>query len=224
MMKLRFLLSFVLLLTALSSTAQNWDNIQRSGEYYYGIGHGATREEATERAMAELVGMIATHVSSEFVGIDDETNTNGSIEHKSRVLNCVKTYSQSTLTNVQKWPVGEEPNITMRCYIKRSELSRIYENRIAKAKDMTLIARQALEKGKIDMALQYYYWAYSLIRSVQRPNEVKDNDGHILVNWIPARLNDIMSDVNVRFDKRDGDFVDLLFTYKGQPVSSLEFN
>lgn len=223
-MKLRFLLSFVLLLMALSSTAQNWDNIQRSGEYYYGIGHGTTREEATERAMAELVGMIATHVSSEFVGIDDETNTNGSIEHKSRVLNCVKTYSQSTLTNVQKWPVGEEPNITMRCYIKRSELSRIYENRIAKAKDMVLIANEAQQKAKIDMALQYYYWAYSLIRSVQRPNEVTDNEGHILVNWIPARINDILSDVSIGFDKRDGDCVDLFFNYKGKPVSSLEFN
>lgn len=205
-------------------TAQNWDYIRSSGEYYYGIGHGATREEATRLAMAELVGMIATHVSSEFIGIDDETNTNGSIDHKSRVLNCVKTYSQSTLTNVEKWPVGTEPDITMRCYIRKSELSRIYENRIAKAKDMTVIAGEALAKGKIDMALQYYYWAYSLIRSVQRPNEVKDQDGHILVNWIPARINTILSDVSVSFEKRDGDFVDLLFSYKGQPVSSLEFN
>lgn len=218
-----YLIASLLMATA-NGKAQNWDDILRSGNYYYGVGTGATKEEATDRAMAELTGMIATHVSSEFVGIDDETNTNGSIDHKSRVLNCVRTYSQSTLTNVGKWVKGEEPNVTVRCYIKKSELARIYDNRIAKAKDMTLIARQALEKGKIDMALQYYYWAYSLIRSVQRPNEVKDNDGHILVNWIPARLNDIMSDVNVRFDKRDGDFVDLLFTYKGQPVSSLEFN
>ena len=33
--------------------------------------------------------------------------------------------------------------------------------------------RQALEKSKVDMALQYYYWSYSLIRSLQKPNEVK---------------------------------------------------
>lgn len=218
-------LSFtILLILSLGVSAQNWDHICHSGEYYYGIGRGTTREEATERAMAELVGMIATHVSNEFIDIDDETNINGSIDHKSRVLNCVKTYSQSTLTNVQKWAVGTEPDITIRCYIKKSELSRIYESRIAKAKDMAVIAGEALGKGKIDMALQYYYWAYSLARSVQRPDEVKDQDGHILVNWIPARINSILGDVSVSFEKRDGDFVDLLFNYKGQPVSSLEFN
>lgn len=216
--------SILLFFVSLCTSAQNWDYIQHSGEYYYGVGRGATREEATKRAMAELAEMIATHVSNEFVDIDEITDANGSVDHKSRVLNCIKTYSQSTLTNVQKWPVGSEPNITMRCYIKQSELSRIYENRIAKAKDMTVIAGEALQKSKIDMALQYYYWAYSLIRSVQRPNEVKDNAGHILVNWIPARINDILGDVSVSFDRRDGDFVDLLFKYKGNPVSSLEFN
>jgi hypothetical protein len=89
---------------------------------------------------------------------------------------------------------------------------------------MVYIAGEAKKKGKIDMALQYYYWAYSLIRSVQRPDEVTGEDGRILVNWIPLRINEILGDVDVKFDHRDGDFVDLLFTYQGQPVSSLEFN
>lgn len=219
-----FLSVIALLVVSLAGQAQNWDYIRSSGEYYYGVGVGATEAEASEAAMAELVGMIATHVSSEFFGIEDETNTNGNIDHKARVLNCVRTYSQSTLTNVEKWVVGKEPNVTVRRYMKRSELARIYEARIAKAKDMVYIAGEAKKKGKIDMALQYYYWAYSLIRSVQRPDEVTGEDGRILVNWIPLRINEILGDVDVKFDHRDGDFVDLLFTYQGQPVSSLEFN
>ncbi len=222
--KKRMALLLILLLCGITMWGENWDQIVSSGDYYYGIGHGATREEATERAMAEMTGAIATHVSSEFVGIDDETNTNGSIDHKSRVLNCVRTYSQSTLTNVGKMSRGKEPDIAMLCYIKKSELFHIYENRIAKAKDMVLIANEALSKTKIDMALQYYYWAYSLVRSVQRPNEVKDQNGYLLMNWIPVRINEILSDVSVKFEKRDGDFVDMLFNYKGRPVSSLEFN
>ena len=219
-----FLTAIALLLASLAGQAQNWDNIRSSGEYYYGVGVGATEAEASEVAMADLVSMIATHVSSEFVGIEDESNTNGKIDHKTRVLNCVRTYSQSTLTNVQKWVLGKAPNITVRRYMKRSELARIYESRIAKAKDMVNIAGEAKKKGKIDMALQYYYWAYSLIRSVQRPNEVTGEGGRILMNWIPLRINEILSEVNVKFDHRDGDFVDLLFTYRGQPVSSVEFN
>lgn len=213
-----------LMLTPLCMTAQNWDQIRTSGQYYFGVGTAETEAEASERAMADLIGSIATSVSSEFIGIDDETSTNGNVDHKSRVLNCVRTYSQSTLTNVEKWIVGKEPNVTVRRYIKKSELARIYEDRIAKARDMVSIGDEALQKGKIDMALQYYYWAYSLIRSVQRPNDVKDASGRILVNWLPIRINEILGEVEVKFERRDGDFVDLLFTYQGRPVSSLEFN
>ena len=223
-MKKSTLLAIAMLWMLHGVQAQNWDYIRTSGEYYYGVGSGTTEAEASERAMAELVGMIATSVSSEFIGIDDETNHNGNIDHKGRVLNCVRTYSQSTLTNVEKWVMGKEPDVTVRRYMKRSELARIYEARIAKAKDMAEIAEEALDKGKVDMALQYYYWAYSLIRSVQRPDEVKNEKGRIMVNWLPIRIKEILSDVKVKYEQRDGDFVDVLFTYKGQPVSSLEFN
>ncbi|MBR0038152.1 MAG: hypothetical protein IJP70_11025 [Bacteroidales bacterium] len=203
--------------------AQNWDYIQSSGEYYYGVGHGKTEYEASEQAMADLVGMIATNVSHEFVGLTDETNTNGSVDHKTQVLNCVKTYSQSSLTNVEKWVIGKEPNVTVRRYMKRSELARIYDGRIAKAQDMIFMASESEKRGKVDMALQYYYWAYSLIRSVQRPNEVKDQEGHLLINWLPLMIDDVLSKVSVAFENRDGDYVDLLFNYNGKPVSAIEF-
>ena len=211
------------MLSPLTMVADNWDFIQLSGEYYYGVGQGATVAEASEQALADLVSMIATHVSNDFMSLEDETIKNGTVDHQSRVRNCVKSYSQSSLSNVKKWIEGEAPNITVRCYMHRSELARIYDGRIAKAKDMMLIAKESLERGKVDMALQYYYWAYSLVRSVQHPNEVKDDKGHVLVNWLPLKIDEILSDINVKFEKRDGDFVDLLFDYKGKPVSCLEF-
>jgi hypothetical protein len=119
---------------------------------------------------------------------------------------------------------GHSPNITARVFMLKSELARVFDNRIANAKDMLVIARECMDNRKIDMALQYYYWAYSLIRSVQFPNEVKDENGKILINWIPFRIEQILSDINVAFDKKDGDFANLRFTYQGAPVSSLEFN
>lgn len=217
------ILAMLLLLLPLGMTAQNWDYIRTSGEYYYGVGHGQTEVEASEQAMADLVSMIATNVSSEFLGLEDETNTGGRIQHKSKVLSCVRTYSQSTLTNVEKWVTGEAPNVTVRRYMKRSELAHIYENRIAKAKDMIAIADEAVGRTKIDMALQYYYWAYALLRTIQRPNEVTDAMGRVLVNWLPVRIEDILDKIQVAFEKREGDCVDLLFSYDGQPLSSLEF-
>ena len=222
-MQKKRLFLIALVLFPLGIIAQNWDYIQNSGEYYYGVGYGQTEVEASKAAMADLVDMIATNVSSEFVELEDETNTDGNIDHKSKVLKCVRTYSTSTLTNVEKWVLGEAPNFTVRRYMKRTELASIYDSRIEKAKDMIVIAEEALQKTNIDMALQYYYWAYSLLRSIQRPNEVKDSHGRVLINWLPVKIDEILSGVQVVFKQRDGDEVDLLFTYNGHILSTLDF-
>lgn len=224
MLKRIYIIGAIVVSTILAH-AESWDYIRTSDEYFYGVGVAATEEEADKAAMANLVSQIATNVSADFTQIDDVTTRNGNVDHKSRVLSCVKTYSQTTLTNANKWgPEGKAPNITVRRYMKKSELARIFDNRIAKAKNMLAIADECLDNKKIDMALQYYYWAYSLIRSVQFPNEIKDERGRIIVDWIPVKIDQILSDINVIFDKKDGDFTDLFFHYKGEPVSSLEFS
>lgn len=226
MMRKPFLL-LLLICTPLLSWAESWDYITSSGEYYFGVGHGATEDEADKAALAALVGQIATHVSSDFQEIDDQTTANGTIDHKQRVLNCVNTYSQATLTNAHRWPAegaeGKAPNLTVRRYMKRSELQRIYEGRIARALDMMTIGDESLEKCQIDMALEYYYHAYALIRSVQYPNEVRDAAGRILVNVLPAKIRQVLSGIRVEFDHRDEERVNLLFLYDGRPVTSLGF-
>lgn len=219
----KFFLLFLTICVSLLTKAQNWDDIQTSGEYYFGVGHGKTEFEADKAAMEALVSQIATNVSNDFMQIDDERTVNGTTEHKQRVLNCMKTYSQATLTNCERWPIGKEPDVTVRRYIKRSELQRIFQNRIEKAKGMVEIAEECLQDRKIDMALQYYYWAYSLIRSVQYPNEVKGKDGRLLVDVLPRRIRDILGKIRVGFIDRVDNRVNLSFLYDGKPVSSLEF-
>ena len=98
----RFYIIGVILVFAILAHAENWDYIRTSGEYYYGVGVAATEEEADKAAMANLVSQIATSVSADFTQIDDVTTRNGNVDHKSRVLNCVKTYSNATLTNTEK--------------------------------------------------------------------------------------------------------------------------
>ncbi len=222
-MRIRLLSAVLCLCLTQCVIAQNWDHIQHSGEYYYGVGTGDSEVEADKAALAFLTSQIASHVSSDFTKIDDITRKDGEYDHKSKVLMCVKTYSQSTLTNTERWVVGKEPNVTVRRYIKRSELSRIFDNRIAKAKDMVTLAHDCLQDAKVEIALQYYYWAYSLIRSVQFPDEVKDDEGRILTDWLPIKIDDILSGITVEFDGREDNYVDLLFYYEGEPVSSLEF-
>ena len=223
-MKRRIINLWLLLLVLCPALeAQNWDYIRSSGEYYYGSGTGKTEAEADKAALNDLVQMIAVHVSSDFQSQTDETQTNGNIDHKTYVRNCVSTYSSSALTNVEKWTEGKEPEVTVRRYMLRSELDKIYEKRIEKIRDMVAIADGALEKAKVDMALQYYYWAYSLARSLQHPTEAKDEAGHSLVTLLPVKIRGILEDISVAFEKREGDCVDLVFNYKGRPVSGLDF-
>lgn len=220
----RNILYFVGLCISFTIHAQNWDHVIGSNEYYFGESMAATEEEADRQALSKLCSMIAIHVSSDFTGDAVQTNTNGKIDHKEYVRQCINTYTTSTLTNCERMVMGNEPKVTVRRWMKRSELAKIYELRITKAKDMLNIASEALEKNKIGIALQYYYWAYALICSVQHPNDVKDKEGHILVNWILPQMRYILSDIKITTTATDADNVDLMFTYKGTPVSELEFN
>lgn len=212
-----------LLLMPFAMYSQNWDYIRNSGEYYYGESMASTEAEADKGALAQLVSMIAVHVSSDFTQSYEHNGNATELTHNQYVRNCIQTYSSSTLTNCEKMTIGSEPNITVRRWIKRSELAYIFESRIAKAKDMVEMAKEAVEKRKLGMALQYYYWAYSLIRSVQYPNEVKDDEGHLLINWILPQMRNILSDIKVTIDRIDGENIDLLFTYKGSSISEVEF-
>lgn len=220
----RFYIIIAIVTLTLHSYAQNWDYIQMSGEYYFGEGEADSEVEADQIALADLCSKISTHVSSDFRSTYNQITKNQNISDEEFVYQCLKTYTSSTLTNCEKDVLEAKGKKIVRRWMKRSELSRIYESRISKAKDMVEMAAEALERNKVGLALQYYYWAYSLICSIQYPDEVKDAEGHVLVAWIKTKMRYILGDIKVKTECRDGDNVDLLFFYKGTPVSELEFN
>lgn len=224
-MKKTLFLIIALLGFAVGTMAQNWDNMLNSDEYYCGEGYSDTNEKAKNLALADLTGKIASSVSSDFIYLIDETNANGDIDHKSKVLNCIKTYSQSSLTNIKMWEVSPPPKCKVRCYIEKSEIERMFGNRVEKAKGYLAMVDEYLARRKVDTALKYCYWAYSLIRSVQYPNEVKDENGNPLVVSIENKITEILDKIDVTFESRDEhNRVIFLFTYEGEPVSSLEFS
>ena len=221
----RIIILIVLIVSAFEYMhSQNWDYIVNSGEYYYGEAVSDTEEQADKDALARLCSMIAVNVSSNFGSTYSHTVKDNKMEHNEFVRQCILTYTSSTLTNCERMTMDSGSQKIVRRWMRRSELSRIYESRIAKARDMVTMAGEALEYNKVGIALQYYYWAYSLLCSIQYPNEVKDDKGHILVNWIPSQMRYILSDIKVVIDQIDDENIDLLFTYKESPVSELEFN
>ena len=200
--------------------AQNWTEIQHSGKYYYGVGHGATMKEAREDARNQISNMIMTHIESDFKHLTDYTNTNGEVgDHHEHVQSYIKSCSHATLTNVEEYSEeGTPPNCVVKLFMARSEVEHIYEGRINKAKQHLKNADTYLAENKVDIALKEYYWAYMLIQSVQFPNDVKDDAGRVLVAIIPEKMEEILNDINVYFEKKVGYEAYFIFTYKGNPI------
>ena len=211
-------------LISLCCYAETWDEVVNSGNYYYGIGKAATQEEAYNMAWTEMLNSIVVHVSSDFEMISEENTINGQTDSRQKVMDCMKTYSQGTFTNVGSMTRGKAPNIEVLRYMKRSELKNVYAHRTEAARSWAELADEALGKRKVDMALQYYYWAYSLVRSVQYPYEVKDAQGRALATELPRKIQETLGKIDVKYESQDGDFVNLLFLYDGKPVSCLDFS
>lgn len=217
------LLLITLFLLPLVVSAQNWDYIRESGEYYYGVGTGQNVDEARNGAMNNLTSSIITHISSTFDQNYFQKNVNGNLDFTEAMQSCVKSYSQASVANLQVWVVKGSKENEVRVYVPRGEVKKMFDLRVDRAMDMMSLAEEELETGKIDMALEYYYWAYSLIRSVQYPSQVKDKQGRVIIDKIAKKIKSILSDISVKYERRDGDNVDMLFSYKGKPVSSLIF-
>ncbi len=220
----KYFLFFLFACYPLLMVADNWDYIESSDDYYHGIGRGSTIEEADKSALSALISTISImNVTSGFTQLDEETHINGSIEHRTRIENCVKTYVTGSLANCGRLLRGKEPNVEVLRYMKRSELARIYDARIEKAKNMVKTGDECLEKLMIDMALQDYYWAYSLLRSVQYPDEVKDDDGKILTTLLIHKIEEALRNIRIDIINREGERVNLSFRYDDKPVTSLRF-
>ena len=211
------------------SFSQSWDEVKRNTEtYLFGEGWGATVDEADQQALSSLTSKISVVVSSDFSIIEDERTTNGILDASSYTNLKLQTYSSATLTNTERIVIENDADQThIGRYIKRSEINRIFEGRIRTIKGYIRLGKEAEKVYKIDDALRNFYWAFSLLKSVQHPSEVTyddDSEGKTYpLTWLPQRISSIMKDLEVKVIGNDSINVDLSFTYKGNKVSSLDF-
>lgn len=210
--------------------SQSWDEVIRDTDtYLWGEGRGTTIEEADQYALASLISKISVVVSSDFSMTEEETTVNGEIDATSYVNMKLQTYANATLTNTERIVIEQkEGDVWVGRFIKRTELDHIFEGRIRTIKEYIRLGGVAEESCKIDDALRYYYWAYSLLKSVQRPAEISflnSDDGNEIhpLTWLPEKIKEILDDLDVKVVGNDGTHVDLQFTYQSKPVGSLDF-
>ena len=211
---------------ALTVTAQGVDGIKRNSSYLYGEGGGVTLQAAKEAALADLIQKISVTVHSDFTSKERELNQDGNVTSGAEYQSIIRSYSTATLTNVKTIVLKPEPDASVFLYIAKSEIDRIFESRVAKAKEFVGNADEALKNGQIDDALRYYYWSYCLVKSLRYPNEAKifvDGQERSLLAWLPTRIDDVMGKVKVQSRRTADNTYEITATYDGRPVRSMDY-
>lgn len=223
----RRLIFILFAFVALTASAQTWEQVRDSEDYIYGEGSGSTVTEADKQALANLISKIASNVQGESHSSLKTQNSNGQLNEESQFSQTVSTYSQATLTNTQQKVLKNEPDAYVVRWIKKSEIEKIFEARKRKALDLIETAVRAEKKGKVDDVLRNYYWALTLLKSLQYPNEVTytDEDGkeHVCTNWCKEKIDDTFYELKTIYDSREGNDIRLAITYKGKPVNSVDY-
>lgn len=217
--------SVLLCLFALSGVvcAQSVESIKSSNEYLSGEGWGESLKAADNAALQDLISKISVSVESQFENIEEEITDQVNVDSRSACRSVVNTYSQATLQNTQRIVIENEPDAHVFRYVKRSEVDKIFESRRLKVFDMVASATRAVEKGKIDDALRYYYWSYCLLQSIPGANSVADANGHILTHWIPKQMNEVFSGVTVQKVSEEDNIAEIRVMFKGMPVTSMDY-
>lgn len=216
----------VIITMALTVTAQGVDGIKRNSSYLYGEGGGVTLQAAKEAALADLIQKISVTVHSDFTSKERELNQDGNVTSDAEYQSIIRSYSTATLTNVKTIVLKPEPDASVFLYIAKSEIDRIFESRVAKAKEFVGNADEALKNGQIDDALRYYYWSYCLVKSLRYPNEAKifvDGQERSLLAWLPTRIDDVMGKVKVQSRRTADNTYEITATYDGRPVRSMDY-
>lgn len=216
----------IIITMALIVTAQGVDGIKRNSSYLYGEGGGATLQAAKEAALADLIQKISVTVHSDFTSKERELNQDGNVTSDAEYQSIIRSYSTAALTNVKTIVLKPEPDASVFLYIAKSEIDRIFESRVAKAKEFVGNADEALKNGQIDDALRYYYWSYCLVKSLRYPNEAKifvDGQERSLLAWLPTRIDDVMGKVKVQSRRTADNTYEITATYDGRPVRSMDY-
>lgn len=216
----------IIITMALTVTAQGVDGIKRNSSYLYGEGGGVTLQAAKEAALADLIQKISVTVHSDFTSKERELNQGGNVTSDAEYQSIIRSYSTATLTNVKTIVLKPEPDASVFLYIAKSEIDRIFESRVAKAKEFVGNADEALKNGQIDDTLRYYYWSYCLVKSLRYPNEAKifvDGQERSLLAWLPTRMDDVMGKVKVQSRRTADNTYEITATYDGRPVRSMDY-
>ncbi len=221
---MRKILFFVVcVVCAIGAKGQSWEMVASQPEtYYFGEGWGDSPEEADRNALQALLSQIKLNISVSTTQSDQYARTGNIVADNTYFESTFNSFGQASLENTMKIDLGRSPKFHIGRYIKRADVEKLWEGRRQKIHEMVNYALEAEEKGKVDVALRNYYWALALLQTMQRSGS-EQYMGHTLMPWLREKIDNILSDISVSQLERKIDDVELMFTFRGKPVTSLDF-
>lgn len=228
-----YAISLLYLLRSFTAFSQSVDQIKADrSTYIWGEGSGTTINKADQLALEMLIAQISVEVESKFSLLKQEVKAAGKSDFKEECHQMVSTYSSATLTNTERVVIGNEPDAKVFRYIKRSDITLIFQQRKQKILDFTANADKALRNNQLSDALKYYYWALSLLRSHPEGNAINYTPSNgiqsLLLSYLPQQINTIFTGLDYMVtevkDEPGQRSVLLDISYNSQPVQNLEYS
>ena len=192
--------------------------------YYYGHGYADDYEQALQKAKGQLVSDISVYVKSNTTGV---ISTEGnSMEER------IHTYTNMTqLREVETVVLSTEPKFHVFCYLTKSAVKSMFEERKSKMFSYFEEARRAEQELKMAEALRYYYWSLLVLKTL--PDDVAvtfvddDQKPHKMLLWLNTHIPEMLDNITFTPLQVTGDdkwkCVEVAVTYKGTPVADCEY-
>ncbi|MCT4599817.1 MAG: LPP20 family lipoprotein [Marinifilaceae bacterium] len=222
------ILFLLIFLYSINLNAQSIREIKSNDKYLWGIGYGKTESLARDEALSNLVAKVSINIEREIKHQFEEDSKKRNSKAISDKYNCiVKSYSAMRLNNAKFITISKGKNSEVFCFVSRYEIKKVFKVREDKIADMLKLANKAQKRFKIDDALRYYYWAWTLLKTLPNCNHLSIpsiSGEYSLVTWIPDQIENIFDDVQVSFVSKDGNEVLLSFMYLGKMISSIDYS
>lgn len=226
----RLIIISIIYLLGYSAYAQvDINRIKNDKSYYTGEGEGVTKEDAHQNALAEIARQIQTNIlsASKEKHTDSETKTdnNSSFSSTHEQVSELAAVSSVSLRNVEMMELSPEPEAKVFCWVHKSEVERMYEERKKKVLGFIKTGKAAEKSLQIDDALRYYYWALMLNKGL---NTEIENDGEQMnaSSFAEYKIKTLIKNLEItvnecqNIDNRY--YVNANFKYCGHDVSSLQ--
>lgn len=201
----KLLITILITLLCAPVFAQNTASIRKGNSYIYAEGVADDADAADSMALDGIAEKLSMTV--ELPAPSPETKKALMLTY----LDDIKRECGMISTT------GKTTTVTR--YIQRSDVERIFDSRRRKVKEMLQIASTADRKCQMDVALRYYSWAETLMRSLPSPDVVA-------IAEAKSRREAILKGLNVAFGRQDiydKGIVELTFTFDGKPVKNIDY-